>query len=45
MLARVDEAQARAVGFAYVDVSGATEVKDDAGFFDEARGHGWVDGL
>jgi hypothetical protein len=37
VLARVDEAQARAVGFAYVEVSGATEVLDDAGFFDAAR--------
>jgi len=45
VLARVDEAQARAVGFAYVDVSGATEVLDDAGFFDAARVQNRVDGL
>jgi hypothetical protein len=45
VLARVDEAQARAVGFAYVDVSGATELLDDAGFFDPARAQNRVDGL
>ncbi len=45
VLARVDEAQARSVGFAYVEVSGATEILDDVGFFDEARAHEWVDGL
>ncbi len=43
VLARVDEA--RAVGFAYVDVSGATEVLDDEGFFHAAPAQSRVDGL
>ena len=45
MLARVDEAQARAVGFVYVNVSGATEILGDEGFFDTAPAQGRVDGL